>query len=161
MLTSNWIGWYDSCPPSRWKATALHIGDHRHVDARFQEGRDLRCPSLALYNCCSVAKPVGLHTRGDRPFVTVKFHLTLRSVAMQITSRSLSSREHDKLTISEVFPYQSIFTLHYRHQYHLALKPESQLTSGRPRRSLDTGVAPAKLFFHTRAPATTDKSIRA
>jgi hypothetical protein len=46
-----------------------------------------------------------------------------------------------------VFPYPSIFTLHYRHQHHLTLKPESQLPSGHPRRSLDTDVAPAKLFF--------------
>jgi hypothetical protein len=45
-----------------------------------------------------------------------------------------------------VLPYPSIFTLHYRHQYQLALEPESQLPSGRPRRSLDTGVAAAKLF---------------
>jgi hypothetical protein len=47
---------------------------------------------LSPVRCVTVAEPVGLYTRRDRPFVTVAFHLTLRSVAMQTTSRSLSSR---------------------------------------------------------------------
>jgi hypothetical protein len=50
---------------------------------------------LMPVRCVTVAKPVGLHTRRDRPFVTVAFHLTIRSVAMQITSRSLTSRVVD------------------------------------------------------------------
>jgi hypothetical protein len=45
-----------------------------------------------------------------------------------------------------VIPYPSIFTLHYRHQHHLALTPGSNHTSGRPRRSLDTNVPLATLF---------------
>jgi hypothetical protein len=78
-------------------------------------------------------------------------HITISGDANHITITSLVDSMISSLLVKCLFSiplsiYLYIFTLHYRHQHHLALEPESQLPSGRPRRSLNTGVSPAKLY---------------
>jgi hypothetical protein len=89
----------------------------------------------------------------------IRFNNTDTNISSSIETirRSERDRRDYPLVKSRLYVEQnsSIYTLHYRHQHHLALEPESQLPSGRPRRSLDTGVAPANLFHigeHQRRP---------